>query len=198
MYELPKTVKTESGATYHIRKSGDFRMILDCFKALQDTKISEDARILASLIIFYEEFTTIWDIPADQGEVKSLIEQMYKFFNCGKRESVGAQTSTALINWENDSQLICAAVNAVAKMEIRALEYLHWWTFIGDYISVGESVLATVVGIRDKVIKGKKLEKWERDFKRANPEHFIWRQADIESQDIDRMLRNRFHRSGGQ
>ena len=34
--------------------------------------------------------------------------------------------------------------------------------------AIGEGQLSTVVAIRDKLRKGKKLEKWEQDFYREN------------------------------
>ena len=54
---------------------------------------------------------------------------------------------------------------------------MHWWTFISYYMGIGEGGLATVVSIRDKIIKGKKLEKYEKEFKQHNPQYFKWREA---------------------
>ena len=53
---------------------------------------------------------------------------------------------------------------ACGNIEIREVPYMHWWTFIGKYMEIGESVFSTVVSIRDKKRKGEKLEKWEQDF----------------------------------
>jgi hypothetical protein len=39
-------------------------------------------------------------------------------------------------------------------------------------MSVGQSVLSTVVSIRYKTSRGKRLEKWEQDFKKENPQYF--------------------------
>ena len=73
----------------------------------------------------------------------------------------------------------------MAQTEIRSEPYLHWFTFMGYYISIGESVLATVVSIRDKKHKGKKLEKHEKEFVKNNPQYFIERQTDKEKQEAD-------------
>ena len=56
MYDLPTTI-TLDDKDYAITNNGDFRMVLDCFSALEDLELSEDLRVLASLIIFYEDFT---------------------------------------------------------------------------------------------------------------------------------------------
>lgn len=196
MYSLPTTVDV-GDKTYHIRDSGDFRIMLDCFAALQDDTISEEARILASLIIFYEDFEDIDDIPQNETTVKNLISEMYKFFNCGSDNSPGMETGVQLINWDTDSQMICAAINNVANKEIRALDNLHWWTFIGYYASVGQSMLSTVVSIRDKIVRGKKLEKWELEFKRSNPDYFNWRKRDVEDVEFEKRIREQFHKGGG-
>ena len=45
---------------------------------------------------------------------------------------------------------------------------MHWWTFLSWFNAIGEGQLSTVVSIREKLQKGKKLDKWERDFYREN------------------------------
>ena len=165
-------------------------MILDCFKALSDNEMSEDEQVLASLLIFYNEFTDIDEIPRDEETLKPLIMEMYKFFNCGQEETVGASSDSKLIDWEDDALIVTAAINNVAHTEIRSLPYLHWWTFMGYYMSIGESVLSTVVGIRDKLNKGKELEKWEREFKRDNPQYFNWKKRSKEQMELDEYVRS--------
>jgi len=189
MFSLPTTVAVND-RTLHIRNKGDYRVILDCFIALSDEELSEDLRVLASLLIFYNEFNSVEDIDEFEDSLDILVEEMFKFINCGQNESPGYTTHKALINWEKDEQMICAAVNNVAKTEVRALEYLHWWTFMGYYLSVGESVMSTVVGIRDKIVKHKKLEDWEKDFKRDNPDYFIWNSSTPEDKEAEELIRN--------
>ena len=60
--------------------------------------------------------------------------------------------------------MIVADVNKVAGCEIRALPFVHWWTFLAWFGGIGEGQLATVVGIRQKLKRGKKLEPWEREY----------------------------------
>ncbi len=36
------------------------------------------------------------------------------------------------------------------KRDIRSIKYMHWWTFFGLYLEIGESLFSTVVSIRDK------------------------------------------------
>lgn len=188
MYELPTTVDID-GNVFHIRRKGDFRVILDCFAALQDDELDKEYKILTAIIIFYEEFNSLEDTNKYGEFLEKLTLEMFKFINCGQDNQRGTESKISLINWEDDSQIICAAVNNVAKQEVRILEYLHWWTFLGYYMSVGQSVLSTVVSIRDKVYRGKKLDKWEQDFKKENPQFFVRKQPTIE-REFEEELRN--------
>ena len=73
-----------------------------------------------------------------------------------------------LMDWEQDAALIIPAVNRVAGHEVRAEKYIHWWTFLGYYMEIGESAFSQVVSIRQKKAKGKPLEKWEQEYYREN------------------------------
>ena len=48
------------------------------------------------------------------------------------------------------------------------MPYLHWWTFLSWFHSIGEGGLSTLVTIRDKLNRGKKLEPWEQEYFRRN------------------------------
>jgi len=63
-----------------------------------------------------------------------------------------------------------ADVNRVAGCEIRRLDFLHWWTFLAWFHSIGEGQLSTLVRIRRKLRQGKKLDEEEAAFYRENPE----------------------------
>ena len=68
------------------------------------------------------------------------------------------------LDWEQDAYLIFPAVNKAAGCEVREVEYLHWWSFLGLFNEIGEGLYSQVMSIRQKLAKGKKLEKWEREF----------------------------------
>ena len=163
-------------------------MVLDCLAALGDETLSKTERLIAALIIFYEDFNDISDFTEDVN-LEELVKQMFWFFNCGEPNGVGMATQYKLIDWESDSQLICSAINKVAGKEIRLEPYIHWWTFMGYYISVGDSPLATIVGLRSKLARGKKLEKHELEFKRNNPQYFTWDARTIEQKEADELVK---------
>ena len=76
------------------------------------------------------------------------------------------------MDWEQDAPIIVPAVNKVFGQDVRGVEYMHWWTFLGLYMEIGESIFSQVVSIRQKKQKGKKLEKWEEEYYREN-KHLI-------------------------
>ena len=160
MFELPITIQTKR-QSYTIRRKGDYRLVLDCLSCLEDVELNKEERILSCLIIFYEDFSCIEDVFNNADDLESLVKEMFKFFNCGEDSTSSRQVNGKLMDWEQDSQLICAAVNKVANMEVRSTDYMHWWTFMGYYMSIGESLYSTILMIREKMMNGKSLEKQE-------------------------------------
>ena len=188
MYDIPVSIQI-GDTQYNIRNKGDFRMVLDCFAVLDDEQLTLQERILACVIIFYEDMHSIEDTNKFS-DYQTAVTEMFKFFNCGQEESPGASTNYKLIDWQTDSQLISSAINNVAGKEIRAEKYIHWWTFMGYYLAIGESALATVVNIRSKIVKGKKLEKYEQEFRKNNPQLFRWKSKTVEQREQDELARS--------
>ena len=189
MFELPTTLTIED-EEFGIRDDGDFRMVLDCFSALQDEELPKKNRLITTVVIFYDGFSldNVFEKLDTTEKWDSAVEQMFNFFNCNQK-SMGNRNQSKLVDWEQDNHLIASAINAVAKTEVRAIDYLHWWTFMGYYISIGESVFSSVVSIRSKMIDGKKLEKHEQEFKRKNPDYFVWNRTTVEQREADALVR---------
>lgn len=194
MYEIPTTI-TVGSTEYRIRNKGDYRMVLDCFSALQDASLNSNERLFCSLIIFYEDINCIADINKFE-DLEEAATKMFDFFNCGRSQSVCKKMNHKLIDWEQDSQIICSAINKVANKEVRAEPYIHWWTFMGYYSAVGESLLSTIVSIRDKIVRGKKLEKYERTFRQENPEYFVWNTNNID-EEAEELFNELWNKGGG-
>lgn len=197
MYDLPTTVEIGS-VEYPIRNDGDYRMVLDCFIMLQDPELKDETeRLLATLMIFYGDINSVDEVLGlSEDEVYARLHAMFDFFNCGQSENENNKSDYKLIDWKEDEQLIIAAINNVAGKEVRAEPYIHWWTFIGYYMSIGEGAFATIVSIRYKIIKGKKLEKHEQEFKRENPQYFNWNRKTIEQQDAEQYIRKLWNNGG--
>lgn len=156
-YDLP-TALDVGGVRHEIRS--DYRAVLDIIAALSDCELTDPEKINVLLTIFYGKKR-----PKD---IEAAIRQCFWFINCGQPEN--SRQGPKLMDWEQDFPLIAAAINQIAGTEIRALEYMHWWTFVGYYQNIGDSMFSQIVSIRSKLHKGTKLEKYEREFYNQNRE----------------------------
>lgn len=153
--ELP-TKLTIGGKDYAIRS--DFRNILRIFEALEDDELKDNDKLYIVLARMYTDFNRM---------PRECYEEAYKeacrFMECHDRSE--DKKNPQLINWEKDEHMIFPAINAVAGCEVRTVQYMHWWTFLGYFENVdNECLWSFVLSIRQKRAKGKKLEKHEREF----------------------------------
>lgn len=191
MYELPITVEV-AGKSYKIRNGADYRTIIGVISLCEDPELTKEERTVSALIVFYEDINEFEDIFEVFGEnVKDAMDAMLKFISYNYDDDLSSSAKVKLIDWVQDENLIIAGVNSVAKTEVRALEYLHWWTFLSYYMSIGESALSTVVSIRNKIAKGKKLEKYEQEFRRENPSYFRWKNKEVEERNFIESIWNK-------
>lgn len=173
-YDLP-TALDVGGIRHEIRS--DYRAVLDIISALSDFELSNAEKANVLLRIFYIE------MPDD---IEEAIKQCFWFINCGKPESMAKQPR--LMDWEQDFPLIAAGMNLAFGGEVRAVEYMHWWTFIGYYQNMGDCMFAQVVSIRRKISRGEKLDKLEREFYRNNREIIDLREKST-SEDDEQLMR---------
>ncbi|BCK01597.1 Gp15 family bacteriophage protein [Anaerocolumna chitinilytica] len=157
--QLPKTLDI-NGISRAIRS--DYRVVFVIFEAYADSEMNDNDKCRTMLECLYEDFE---NIPQD--DYPEAVSKAVWFIDGGKQYEESKDTRKVL-DWEQDEQLIFPAVNKVAGHEIRAVEYMHWWTFLGLFNEIGEGLLSTVLNIRQKKNKGKKLEKYEQEFYREN------------------------------
>ena len=155
-WELPTSVELD-GKEYAVNT--DYRDILEIIGYLTDVDKPEFIRWSIAVALFYVD-----EVP--QELFSDAMEQMCRFI--GENEEDDGQIHPKLIDWEQDSKAIIADVNKVAGTEIRALPYLHWWTFLSYFRGIGEGQLSTIVSIRSKKARHKKLDKWEQEFYNEN------------------------------
>lgn len=165
IYELPVEI-TLDDKVFKIRNKGDYRLILDIIIMLNDPDLTEEEKVICIVEMFYEDYQSIFK---DEKLIEKSISEAYKFIDLGE-DFKPSSPKPILMDWEQDAQLIVPAINRIAGTEVRALPYLHWWTFIGYYNEIGECSFSTVVSIRNKQKKGKKLDNWEKDYIKENRE----------------------------
>ena len=165
-WELPTSLEV-GGKEYAIRT--DYRVILDILAAMNDPEIFEPGmtedekkieQTMTMLQILYIDFDSI--LPKDYQEAA---EKAVEFIDCGIEGDDKPKPRT--MDWEQDAPIIAPEVSKVAGRDIRVGE-THWWEFFGYYLGIGEGVFNTIVSIREKRRKGKKLEKWEKEFYQNN------------------------------
>ena len=150
------------GAAYAIRT--DYRDILELLRWLggtADPQLDQSGRWYVAMRLFYPTFAempqTCWPQATDF---------LAQFLAAGRREQ--ARPGPPLMDWQQDAPFIAAGISRAAGQDVRTLPYLHWWSFLAWFDAIGEGSFATVVAIRDKLRRGKRLENWELDFYRTH------------------------------
>lgn len=151
---------TVSGQAWKIRPN--YRDILTIMEAYNDPELSDAEKTWVMLNIVYEDWAQM-----PQENYEEAAKQAIWFLNCGQQEDQ-KRPARKLMDWEQDESILFPAINRIAGKEVRSLEYLHWWTFIGYYMEIDDGIFSTVLAIRQKKAKGKRLEKWEEEFYRNN------------------------------
>lgn len=154
-WELPRKASI-GGRAYTLHC--DFRDILEIFTYFENPDLPEYLRWRIGLALFFGE-----ELPV-QYQTEGMA-YLSAFLHGGAQEQKAAPR---LLDWEQDAAIIVAEVNKVAGQEIRSLPFVHWWTFLAWFHAIGEGQLSALVGIRDKLRRGKKLEGWEKDFYREH------------------------------
>lgn len=178
-YSLPKTViigEQELGIRY------DFRVILEIITMLQDADLEQGDKAQALLQMFYME-------PEKITDANTAIKECFRFIDMGDKPEKKAPKT---MDWEQDFEYIIAPINRVLGYEARAVEYnpetnqggLHWWTFMSAYMEIGgDCLFSQIVSIRDKQARGKKLEKYEREWMNRNKDLIILKNKYSEAED---------------
>lgn len=147
------------GKEYAIRS--DYRAVLDIFLALTDPELDSSDKVLASLGIMYVDADTI---PVEH--LQEAVEKCFWFLRGGEDEPTRRQTQ--LVSWEQDFNIIAAPISTIVGKDIRGVEYLHWWSFLSAYMSIGDCLFSQVLHVRDLRKRGKPLSKADREFERRN------------------------------
>ena len=187
-WEFPTSLNI-GGVDYEIRT--DYRAVLDLLTALSDPELTdEDEQVTAYMqnrVIMEIMFPQCDDIPLEH--MQEALEKVTEFIDMGISDD---RKKPKTMDWEQDAPILIPAINRVLNCEIRAQKYIHWWTFLGAYMEIGESLFSNIVHIRQKKASGKKLEKWEQDFYNDNKSLIDFKQKDKRSTEEKDVLRDYF------
>lgn len=157
-FGLPRSLEV-NGREEPIRY--EYTAVLDAISALNDPELENSEKLLCFLHIIYENFE---NFPT--GDYEEAFTAAMEFVNNGVEEE--RRTNVKMVDFEQDYRIMIPAINRVAGREIREDESIHWWTFLGWFMEIGECTYGTVLNIRRKKSEGKKLEKWEQEFYSKN------------------------------
>lgn len=157
--ELPSSIEVNGR---EIPINTDFRIVLIVIQILEDPDLDDRQKIT----LMIDALIGLENVQSSD-EIEPIVKACTWFIDGGK-EYTSQTKQKPLMNWEQDEQIIFSAINNVAKMEVRAQEYMHWWTFLGYYYEIQEGLFSTVLMIRQKKAKNKKLEKNELEFYKKN------------------------------
>lgn len=178
------------GREYEIRT--DFRAVLDLLTALNDRELMDNDpsvnALIQSQLILQIMYPAYKEIP--EGCAEEAIRKASEFIDMGM--SSGESSKPKLMDWDKDAPVIVPAINKVLGKEIRAEGYIHWWTFLGAYLEITESLFSSIVSIRAKKTKGTKLEKWELEFYKSNKDLIDLDNQEKRSEEEKEMLREYF------
>ena len=164
-WEFPTSLNI-GGTDYEIRT--DYRAVLDLLTALNDNDLTDDDKqieaYMKSRVILEIMFPQCDDIPAEH--IQEALDKVSEFIDMGITSDTKKPKG---MDWEQDSKILISPINKILGYEVRNTNVnTHWWTFLSAYMEIGESLFATVIHIREKLIKGKKLDKWEQEFYKDN------------------------------
>lgn len=184
-WEFPTSLNI-GGVNYEIRT--DYRAVLDLLTALADPDLTDDdenvAAYMQTRVILEIMFPDCDNIPAEH--IQEALEKASEFIDMGISDD---RKKPKTMDWEQDAPILIPAINKVLNCEIRAQKYIHWWTFMGAYMEIGESLFSNVVHIRQKKAKGKKLESWEQDFYKENKSLIDFQQKKKRSDEEQALLK---------
>lgn len=165
MFQLPTSLQV-GDKEYEIRT--DYNVILDLLIALNDDDFKKESAELYSYIqtkltleIMFPNYN---EVPVELHH--EAVEKAFRFIDMNMGET---KNNIKLMDWKKDFSIIAPAINNKLGYEVRNKNtHTHWWSFLGAYLEIGESLFSTVVNIRMKKAKGKKLEKHEQEFYKEN------------------------------
>lgn len=155
---LPTTL-TVNGREEPIRY--EYTAVLDAMSALNDPDLDEKEKAYAFLFIIFENCDNF-----SKEDYAPAFQAATEFVNNGATDDT--KDSVRVVDFEQDYNILIPAINRVAGKEIRACSDIHWWTFLGWFMEIGECTYSTILNIRNKRKKGKKLDDWEKEFYSSN------------------------------
>ena len=153
IFDLPTSLEF-GGRAWDI--DPDFRQVLRILSAMEDPDLTDGEKATICIVNLYVDYERI---PEEL--LQDAFDAALRFIDHGAGDG---KPGPRTMDWAQDAPLIFPAVNRAAGFEVRSVDYMHWWTFIGLFMEIHDSVYSTVLTLRGKKARHKKLEKNEQEF----------------------------------
>lgn len=106
----------------------DFRISILFELLIEDKKIKNELKIIKALQLYYPEFEKI-------SNYEKAIEYMLWFYRCGKElansneEENNNNKNNQIYSYEFDDKKIYSAFLQQYNIDLKEIEYMHWWKF---------------------------------------------------------------------
>ena len=163
---LPSSVHV-AGLDFDIDTS--YITVLDVLSACNRDDYDKEEKLLYMLMSMVKDFDKL---PVEH--YAECSQRLVEFIDMGEHEENKGKKKPAVMDWEQDAQLIIPEINKQLGngLDVRTMPKMHWWTFLGYYQSIGESAYTHIIALRTKKAMGKKMEKWEQEYINENPQLF--------------------------
>lgn len=153
---LPRTLDV-CGKPFEIRT--DFRDILVICKALDDDSLTKEEKAYITLRCLFYDYDKL---PKDG--LEEAVTKAFRFVGGGDIPKT-KDTGKKMIDFEHDGFMLYPAISkTLGVIDVRDLDYLHWFTFLGAFGEIGNGLMSYTLSLRGKMNEEKKLEKNEREF----------------------------------
>lgn len=138
----------------------EYRKILKIIEVFTNPEYELDEQWEICIGVLFKDYDV--DNPPPLDTLVDMQKQAMEFIDAGIKDD--GRKKPCVMNWIQDAPIMAAPISKTLGRDVRSPEPLHWWTFLGAYMEIGESLFSQIVNIRLKKAKGKKLDKWEQDF----------------------------------
>lgn len=184
-WELPESLRVGQKG-WPIRS--DFCSALDCMVVLEADDLDEAEKAEFVCRIIFPK----WEEMFKQGLFQEAVKAAFNFLDGGRpkktKEETAADPKGRVMSWTEDAPLIFDAINKRRQIDVRK-EKPHWWTFLGYYLEIDESLFSTVLSLRQKLRDGRKMDKYEKEFVAKNPQYFRQGREDMHMEEADELMR---------
>ena len=137
----------------------DFRQSIRFEQLMQDEAASDEEKLLRGLILYYGDVIE----PLDEA-----VERMLWFYRCGRddeeKSDKGSKLRGPIYSYDYDDRYIYAAFLDQYRINLQAVEFLHWWEFRALFAGLKQDAeIVKIMGYRAMDIPND-LPKQQKDF----------------------------------